>query len=168
MATFKPPKKAARPDLQSMMLAIHKAMHERKLDVKGLCKALGVPIDKRPAVYNWTTGKNGPGPEYRAKLAQVLGLTEAQLTAPGSKSKQLLGPAQRAVALVAAQPVAVTLTAEPVRDVFSIVGRSDGQISVRLQATLDAQRGMALARFLMDFGLIVGSDAFGEDHDESE
>jgi hypothetical protein len=66
------------------------------------------------------------------------------------------------VALVAAQPVAVTLTAEPVRDVFSITGRSDGQISVRLQATLDAQRGMALARFLMDFGLIVG------DHAESE
>ena len=50
------------------------------------------------------------------------------------------------------------MPAEPVRDVFSIMGRSDGQISVRLQATLDAQQGMALARFLMDFGLIVGDE----------
>jgi hypothetical protein len=156
------PKAKDNPALRPMMIAIQTAMRERDLDVKSLCKALGVPIHKRPAVYNWITGKNGPGPEYRAKLSKVLGLTEAQLTAPGSKSKQLLGPAQRAVALVAAQPVAVTLTAEPVRDVFSITGRSDGQISVRLQATLDAQRGMALARFLMDFGLIVG------DHAESE
>ena len=143
-----------------MMVAIHKAMRERKLDVRGLCEALGVPIDKRPAVYNWTTGKNGPGPEYRAKLAKVLGLTEEQLTSPlpqGRPTKQLLGPAQRAVALVQqAVPGPSAMLAEPVRDVFSITGRSDGQINVRLQVTLDASRGMALGRFLMDFGLVMG------------
>lgn len=163
---FNPPKKAARPDLQPMMVALHKAMHERKLDAKGLCAALGVPIEKRPAVYNWITGKNGPGPEYRAKLAQVLGLTKAQLTSRPRKVALDLakaGPAQRAVVLAQTQPATpMIMPAEPVRDVFSIVGRSDGQISVRLQATLDAQKGMALARFLMDFGLIIG------DHTENE
>jgi hypothetical protein len=51
------------------------------------------------------------------------------------------------------------MLAEPVRDVFSITGRSDGQINVRLQVTLDAARGMALGRFLMDFGLVMGDTA---------
>jgi hypothetical protein len=50
----------------------------------------------------------------------------------------------------------VAAVAEPVRDVFTIAGRSDGQISLRLQVTLDAGRGLALARFLMDAGLVVG------------
>jgi hypothetical protein len=157
---FNPPKKAARPDLQSMMIAIQTAMQERKLDTKGLCDALGVPVEKRPAVYNWITGKNGPSEVYRAKLSKILGLTEAQLTAATKskpRTKQLLGPAQRAVALAQqAGPSPSAMPTEPVRDVFSITGRSDGQISVQLQATLDASRGMALARFLMDFGLIIG------------
>ena len=165
MATFRPPKKASQTYLQPMMVAIHTAMRERELTLQGLCDAMGLTPDKRPAVYNWIKGKNGPSDLYRAKLAQVLGLTEAQLTSPhptGSKRKPTpdqLGPAQRAlVAAQAAQPVAVTLTAEPVRDVFTIAGRSDGQISIRLQTTLDGQRGMALARFLLDFGLIIGDE----------
>jgi hypothetical protein len=106
----------------------------------------------------------------RPKLAKALGLTEAQLTSPltrGQHTKQPLGPAQKAVVLAQSQQVMPTATlTEPVRDVFSITGRSDGQISVRLQATLDAQRGMALARFLMDFGLIVGDER--DERDESE
>jgi transcriptional regulator with XRE-family HTH domain len=160
------PNAKTNPALRPMTLLIQGAMKQRDLSVKDVAKAMGLEARQIPAVYNWMAGKNGPSPEMRPKLAKVLGLTEAQLTSPakpGQHTKQLLGPAQRAVALVAAQPVAVTLTAEPVRDVFSITGRSDGQISVRLQATLDAQRGMALARFLMDFGLIVG-----DERDESE
>jgi hypothetical protein len=164
MAGF--PKKAARPYLQPMMLAIQAAMRERNLDVKGLSEALGA---KSPAIiYNWVAGKNGVGDAYRARLAQVLGLTEAQLTspqAPGAHSKRpaALGPAQRAVALVqAAPPGAVPVVTEPVRDVFTIAGRTDGQITVQLRATLDAGRGMALARFLLDFGLIVGDEPANE------
>jgi hypothetical protein len=126
-----------------------------------------VPIEKRPAVYNWIAGKNGVSDAYRARLARVLGLTEAQLTSPhtkGAHSKRpaTLGPAQRALvaaqAAQAAQPVAVAHLVEPVRDVFTIAGRSDGQINIRLQTILDAGRGMALARFLLDFGLIVGDE----------
>lgn len=157
------PKKAARPYLQPMMLAIHAAMRERNLDVNGLADALGVTRDKRPAIYNWVAGKNGVSEAYRANLAAVLGLTEAQLTSPQAPggARPHLGPAQRAVALVqAAPPGAVpTVAAEPVRDVFTISGRSDGQISLRLQVTLDAARGLALARFLMDAGLVVGGDS---------
>jgi transcriptional regulator with XRE-family HTH domain len=159
MATFKPPKKAKLPYLQPMMVAIHQAMRERKLTVKTLAEALGMTA---PPVYNWVAGKNGPNPEARVKLAKVLGLTEEQLTSPlppGSHGKSMaaLGPAQRAVVLAEqAGPATAMLLAEPVRDVFSIVGRSDGQLSIRLQVTLDAPRGMALARYLMDFGLIVG------------
>jgi len=166
------PKKARKPHLQAMMVLIQTAMRERKLDTKGLTEAMGLREDQYAAVANWTAGKNGPNPEMRVKLAKVLGLTEAQLTSPilpgshGRPAAVQLGPAQRAVALAElkqvkkAAPVLLASPAEPVRDVFSITGRSDGQINVRLQVTLDAQRGMALARFLMDFGLIVGeSDA---------
>jgi hypothetical protein len=157
-------KKAARPYLQPMMLAIQTAMRERGLDAKGLCEAVRA---NAPAVYTWLAGKNAPGPEYRARLAQVLGLTEAQLTSPhqvGAHSKRpaTLGPAQRAVALVQAAPPGAVVTSEPVRDVFTIAGRSDGQITVQLRATLDAGRGMALARFLLDFGLIVGDEPANE------
>ena len=169
---FNPPKKAKQPYLQPMMLAIQGAMRERKLTVRTLAETMGITM---PPVYNWVAGKNGPSPEMRVKLAKVLGLTEEQLTSPlpsGSHGRPAaaavqLGPAQRAVVLAEqARPTAATSVllspAEPVRDVFSITGRSDGQISVRMQVTLDAQRGMALARFLMDFGLIVGDDQ--EDH----
>jgi transcriptional regulator with XRE-family HTH domain len=168
---FPKPSNAA---LRPMALLIQGAMKQRDLSVKDVAKAMGLEARQIPAVYNWMAGKNGPGPEMRPKLAKVLGLTEAQLTSPlksgshGRPREIALGPAQRAVALVQqAVPGPSAMSelkqlVEPVRDVFSITGRSDGQISVRLQATLDAQRGMALARFLMDFGLIVGSDAFGE------
>ena len=162
MATFKPPKKAAKPFLQPMMLTIHAAMRERKLTVTSLTKAMGLELRQVPAVYNWVAGKNAPNPEMRAKLAKVLDLDEAVLTSPlppGSRGKPMaaLGPAQRAVVLASAQAGPMLLV-DPVRDVFSIVGRSDGQLSIRLQVVLDAQRGMALARFLMDFGLIVGDE----------
>jgi len=163
---FPKPSKAA---LRPMALLIQGAMQQRNLSVKDVIKAMGLEARQGPAVYNWVAGKNGPGPEMRPKLAKALGLTEEQLTSPlksgshGRPREIALGPAQRAVVLAQTQPATpMIMPAEPVRDVFSIVGRSDGQISVRLQATLDAQRGMALARFLMDFGLIVG------DHDESE
>jgi transcriptional regulator with XRE-family HTH domain len=164
---FNPPKKAKQPYLQPMMLAIQGAMRERGLNTKSLAEAMGITV---PPVYNWVAGKNGPSPAMRVKLAKVLGLTEAVLTSPlpsGSHGRPAaavqLGPAQRAVVLAEqARPTAATSVllspAEPVRDVFSITGRSDGQINVRLQVTLDAQRGMALARFLMDFGLIIGEE----------
>lgn len=167
---FPKPSNAA---LRPMALLIQGAMKQRDLSVKDVVKAMGLEERQIPAVYNWIAGKNGPGPEMRPKLARVLGLTEAQLTSPkhgshGRSREIALGPAQRAVVLAQTQPAAsaqsapVIMPAEPVRDVFSIVGRSDGQISIRLQATLDAQKGMALARFLMDFGLIVG------DHTDNE
>jgi transcriptional regulator with XRE-family HTH domain len=163
---FPKPSKAA---LRPMALLIQGAMKQRDLSIKDVAKAMGLEARQVPAVYNWIAGKNGPSEPFRAKLAKVLGLTEAQLTSPlksgshGRPREIALGPAQRAVVLAQTQPATpVIMPAEPVRDVFSITGRSDGQISVRLQATLDAGRGMALARFLMDFGLIVG------DHAESE
>ena len=179
-----------KPHLVAYVTMIREAMQRQKLDYPGLCNAMGTTQKERPGVYNWITGKNGPGPDARVKLARVLGLTEDQLIAPlkdlkfpgrqahhrsppwetpEDKARRLhkkvsnLGPAQRAVALAATQAgptaatsVLVAAPEQPVRDVFTIAGRSDGQISVQLRVTLDATRGMALARFLMDFGLIVG------------
>lgn len=158
--------KGARPHLREMAKAIQAAMAVRGMSVKALTAALGMEPRQVPAVYNWIAGKNAMLPETRTKLAKVLDLPEAVLVSPlpvGHKGKLVLaGPAQRAVALAETAGVTPGPVAEPVRDVFSIVGRSDGQISVRLQATLDAGRGMALARFLMDFGLIVGDHAENE------
>jgi transcriptional regulator with XRE-family HTH domain len=156
MASF--PKKASNPVLQPMVTAILAAMRERKMTINDVADAMGLEVKQRAAVYHWTRGDNAPGDVMRPKLAAALGLTEAQLTPGGARPR--LGPAQRAVALVQAAPpgAVTTVAAEPVRDVFTIAGRSDGQITVQLRATLDAGRGMALARFLLDFGLIVGDE----------
>lgn len=163
---FPKPSKAA---LRPMALLIQGAMKQRNLSVKDVANAMGLEAGQVPVVYNWVAGKNGPGPEMRPKLARALGLTEEQLTSPlkigshGRPREIALGPAQRAVALVQqVAPGPSAMLAEPVRDVFSITGRSDGQINVRLQVTLDASRGMALGRFLMDFGLVMGDTAEGD------
>lgn len=163
-----PTTKASKPVLQPMVTAIRSAMRERHIpDARGLAVAMGLRHDQYATVWNWMMGKNGPNAEMRPRLAQTLGLDEAVLTSPQPsghhrprepKIKQ--GPAARALALVEAKLPAVVngAIAEPVRDVFTITGRSDGQISLRLSVTLDATRGLALARFLMDAGLIISGE----------
>ena len=116
-------------------------------------------------------GKNGPGDMLRPKLAQVLGLSEAELTSPRGKSGrgrkpmtlQGQGPAQRAVALVETAKIngEILPAAPPVTDVFVIRARSDGSMVVRLDASLSFVKGAQLAQFLLGFGLVTGVETEG-------
>lgn len=169
-----------KPYLQPLAKTIQDAMKARKLDFNSLAETMGLSEKERPAVYNWVAGRNGPGPENRARLAQALGLPVDALIAPGKPGRQpggrlpgtypvrdhpappVSGPAWRAVAL--AQEATHTNGAQlmpptpPVNDVFTIRVRSDGSMMVRLDTNLPFKRGMQLAQFLLSFGLVSGDD----------
>lgn len=158
-------------------------MKARKLDFNSLAEAMGLHPKERPAMYNWVAGKNGPGPDNRARLAQALGLPVDALIAPSKPGHRpggrppgtsperpvkdhpappVSGPAWRAVALAqeanhvnGAQLMPPT---PPVNDVFTIRVRSDGSMMVRLDTNLPFKRGMQLAQFLLSFGLVSSDD----------
>lgn len=165
-----PKRKGANPKLQPMAKAIQAAMRQRGMDVPALTEALGMEVSQRGAVANWVSGVNGVGPQLRPKVAEVLGLEEAQLTLAvdsiGRRSRHTatpLGPAQRAVALVqtAVHNGELLPAPPPVTDVFSIRARSDGNMIVKLEANLPFAKGAQLVQFLLQFGLAPGAETEG-------
>jgi hypothetical protein len=162
-------KAGRRPELQPLARAIQNAMRSKGLDVPALTEALGMEKSQRGGVAHWVAGKNGPGDMLRPKLAQILGLSEAELTSPRKKggrkpmTLQGQGPAQRAVALVETAKLNGELlpAAPPVTDVFVIRARSDGSMVVRLDASLSFVKGAQLAQFLLGFGLVTGVETEG-------
>jgi transcriptional regulator with XRE-family HTH domain len=161
--------KALNPAIARVAETIRAAMTERRLDVRVLTEMLGLEKSQRGAVAHWAVGKNGPGAQIRPKLAEILGLTEDQLTAntrrgrPGNfkplTGEAALGPAQRAVALVATKAPELLPGPPPVQDVFVIRARSDGTMQIRLDASLPYAKGTQLVQFLLNFGLVIGADA---------
>jgi hypothetical protein len=167
--------KSPNPGIQLVAETIRAAMTERRLEVPVLTEMLGMDKSQRGAVSHWVVGKNGPGPTIRPKLAEALGLTEEQLTVPGSrraanfnppKKDRALGPAQRAVALVATHAPEILAPPPgppPAQDVFVIRARTDGTMQVRLDANLPYAKGSQLVQYLLSFGLVIGADAEGSD-----
>jgi hypothetical protein len=167
------PKRAnTKPKLRPMAQAIQAAMRQRGMDVPALTEALGLKVSQRGAVANWVVGVNGVGPQLRPRVAKVLGLNEDQLLGPVIDSlgrrrnpgrpstAKLLGPAQRAVALVQTAAVNGELlpAAPPVSDVFTIRARTDGTMLIRLDANLPFAKGTQLVQFLLNFGLVIGAE----------
>lgn len=167
---MKLPKQKANPKLKELAGTIREAMRQRQLDVRGLTAALGMTNEQRGAVANWVTGKNGPNGLVRPKLAEILGVPEDRLTAPtrgGGRTvsnfkapSDVLGPAQRAVALVQTrqQSPEILQGPPPATDVFVIRARSDGSMQVRLDANVPFAKGTQLVQFLLNFGLVAGAD----------
>ena len=160
--------KTSNPAIARVAETIRAAMTERRLDVRVLTEMLGLEKSQRGAVTHWVVGKNGPGSMIRPKLAEILGLTEDQLTAntrrrgPGNfkpPTGEALGPAQRAVALVATRAPEILHGPPPVQDVFVIRARSDGTMQIRLDANLNYVKGSQLVQYLLSFGLVIGADA---------
>ena len=159
---------------RDMAVMLQDAMRRKGITtIAALTEAVGLETHQAAGVYNWLAGKNGPSSLVRPKLLKALDLDEAAFAATlpekvlsrrQSKNEPVLGPAQRAVALVNAKASNGELLpkAPPVTDVFSFRARSDGDVVVRLEATLPFARGAQLMQFLLGFGLVIGS----EDRDE--
>jgi hypothetical protein len=160
--------KASNPAIARIAEVIREAMRVRRLGVPELTEMLGLEKSQRGAVTHWVVGQNGPGAQIRPKLAEVLGVPEDQLTAsirrrgPGNfnpPTGETLGPAQRAVALVATKAPEILHGPPPVQDVFVIRARSDGTMQIRLDANLNYVKGSQLVQYLLSFGLVIGADA---------
>jgi hypothetical protein len=172
-----PKMKLRDPVLKPVAEAIRHAMIARHMTVAMLTDALGMEKSQRGGVSHWVVGKNGPSAMVRPKVAEILGLDEAQLIAPGGTGKgrnpvnfqapkaegEPVGPAQRAVALVHARaPELLQPGPPPATDVFVIRARSDGTMGIRLDASLPYAKGTQLVQFLLNFGLVIGADREGE------
>ena len=160
-------------ELKRVSLAIKARMKQLKIkNARGLAEALGYEGGERARVYNWIAGNNGPDIKAREYLIQKLGLDPAvfagiEVNTPSKpRSKTKPGIVQRAMALahadqanggqalVPAQAQAHTHTTV-VSDVFSCRVRSDGTMQVKLDTNLPLMQGMALMKFLMEFGLVA-------------
>jgi hypothetical protein len=164
-------KSTKNPELKAMALRIQAAMRKQGLDVRLLTHRMGMRPDQHPAVRNWVAGKNGPGELWRAKLAEVLGLSEDELTWQGAHQKAtpgpVVGPAQRAVVLArerlpAATPMGLPMGPPAATDVFVIRARSDGTMAVKLDTALPWAKGSQLVQYLLSFGLVIGAEAEGD------
>jgi hypothetical protein len=159
------------PAIAVVAEVIREAMRVRRLSVPELTTMLGLEKSQRGAVSHWVVGKNGPGPQIRPKLAEVLGVPQDQLAVVSHRrnvappnfqppTSEAMGPAQRAVALVTAKaPELLPAAGPPVQDVFVIRARSDGTMGIRLDASLPYAKGTQLVQFLLNFGLVIGADA---------
>lgn len=112
------------------------------------------------AGYQWVNGKAGPGEKLRTKLAKVTGIPEAELTPHkplrlkdgalvalpvANLSSSLPGP------LVATRKVAAS-------EVLSFGVASDGQATIKLNATMPMPLAVPLLRMLLDAGLVFSKD----------
>jgi hypothetical protein len=164
-------------EVKSVTDTIRQAMRHRHIDVPMLTETLGLDKSQRGAVAHWVKGQNGPSSQMRPKLAEILGVSEDTLIAGGPsggraaanfnppKPKKNLGPAQRAVALVAAHAPEILAPPPgppPAQDVFVIRARTDGTMQVRLDANLPYAKGSQLVQYLLSFGLVIGADAQGD------
>ena len=169
--------------VQKISVAIQARMKELKINTTDLTRLLGYPHTSMARVHHWVRGASGPNEEACRKLVEKLGVSPSvfeglvfpggpnQSTAGGKKRHQRKTPetpASRAVALAHAHaevearrnggralvPITTALN-HAVSDVFSCRVRSDGTMQVKLDASLPLMQGMALMKFLMDFGLVA-------------
>jgi hypothetical protein len=100
-------------------------------------------------VYKWLSGKGGPAPKWRAKLAKVTGILARK---PGD-------PAPAPSQAVAVIPAAATkLAPARVGDVLSFVVSGDGMARIKLDATLPLATATPLFRMLLDAGIVFGGE----------
>jgi hypothetical protein len=158
-------------DTAKVSAAIHARMKALKIpSASELTTLLGYEQRQMVRVYNWIRGVNGPNASARNDLIDKLGVPAEVFDGitivphgsgrdrPAKKSKP--GPAQRAVALAeqvranGGQALALSPPAPVISDVFSCRVRSDSTMQVKLDAVLPFIQGMALMKFLLDFGLV--------------
>lgn len=121
------------------------------------------------AGYQWVNGKSGPGPKLCIKLAKVTGIPVAELTPHklprlkgsalvtlpvSNPSSSLPGP------LVATRKVAAS-------EVLSFGVASDGQATIKLNATMPMHLAVPLLRMLLDAGLVFSKGDTNGDESET-
>ena len=146
-------RKATSPNPKQIAMFGHIA---RALQAKGwkptdLNQAMGFDRSYSSA-YQWINGKSAPGNKHRAKLSQVTGIPERDLT-----SRKLKGSAVVALPLPS---LPVTTTAVAMTKPSEVLGFSvanDGNARIKLDVTLPMNLATPLLRMLLDAGLVIGS-----------
>jgi transcriptional regulator with XRE-family HTH domain len=79
---------ATKPALEASAARIREAIEARGLTKVQVAVALGMDDKYGSSVSNWANAKHAPSPIYREKLAEVLGLTVADLIPEGWDARQ--------------------------------------------------------------------------------
>lgn len=135
-------------------------MERLKLSPGDLNEAMGNGRDQS-GPFNWINAKGAPGPDNRAKLAKLFGVSEQALM-----RGKIDGPVDvttahnNAVALAsrAAMPPAAP-TRQP--DILTFSVGSDGTSRLRLDVTMPSAKGVSLLQMVLSAGMVLTA------HDES-
>jgi hypothetical protein len=140
--------------------AISAAMKAKGMSKRDLGRALK-PDSAHPEAmpWYWINARGAPGPRIRAKVAKVLGLTEAQVTPMPA------GATPREAAAVHALVPALGAPLAPVKskaaDVLTFNVDASGEARIRLDVSLPVGQAVPLLRMILDAGLILSSDGGG-------
>lgn len=151
--------------VQKISVAIQARMKELKINTTDLTRLLGYPHTSMARVHHWVRGASGPNEEACRRLVEKLGVSPSVFEGIDFiRRKTPRTPASRAMELAQAEarrnggqalvPVTTALN-HAVSDVFSCRVRSDGTMQVKLDTNLPLMQGMALMKFLMEFGLVA-------------
>jgi hypothetical protein len=114
-------------------------MTEKDLSVAALAALFDNPKRAIPNIHIWLAAKGTPGPRYRRKLAQMLGIEPEQLSPTGASTAK---PSKALVVLPKAKasgqvPLAPAPTAVEAGFAHITITR-DGAVVIRLTLTKDA------------------------------
>ena len=156
--------KRPKPELRHIVQLLQAYLDREKITQQELGKRLGISPEKAAVASGWLRGINAPSPAYRAPLAALLKVDEAELMRH-DQSKALVrkAPAEaQARALVAhlqaPLPAAQVMPPRKQHDVLGYVVTADGQAEVRLLARGPHARMAAVFRMLLDAGLVPGGE----------
>jgi transcriptional regulator with XRE-family HTH domain len=143
--------------------ALDAAIKASGKDYSQVARAIGVSTN---TIYNRVRGRVGVNEAAAKAMAKAIGCAWEPLVSPkdrrpgsGKNKPRVLGPATRALALHETalrpvQPPPAAIAPPRPTPVLGFELYSDGTSHIALKASLPADRGSALLRQLLDFGLV--------------
>jgi len=151
--------KRPKPELRHIVQLVQAYLAREKITQQELGARLGISAKKVAVASGWLRGVNAPSPVYRAKLAALLGVDEAELMRRDQGKAPAEAQARALVAhLQAPLPAAQVMPPRKQHDVLGYVVTADGQAEVRLLARGPHARMAAVFRMLLDAGLVPGGE----------
>lgn len=121
-------------------------------------RRLGAPNGSGAVISGWIRSLNAPSEQYRAKLAELLGVDESELKPRvEGKAREATARALEAHLQAPAPPPQVLLPRRQ-DNVLSYSAASDGQAEVKLLARGPHARMAVVFRLLLDAGLVPGGE----------
>lgn len=145
---------AHKPHLDPTAARLRAAIAGSDTDRAALAQALGVSAG---TLSNMVNAKSPVRPKAARILGKHLGVDPETITSPSRPSKTGPGPAAKAADLFATRAAVQVLPPRTARNepdgVFGMNMLSDGTMNLWLRTNLPLERGSALLRILLDFGV---------------